>query len=155
MIVACPGYGAVTGVTYRSGAEVDQIGFICTSSLGKTSFGPYGGPGGSPGALNCPDGQYISSIYGRSGVRVDRLGIRCRLPSEINDSGRILGEFGGGGGGSFDDASYSIGTRPVSILVRAGAGVDAIQVTYGSAPVSSLCSSCNRKYFLGVAFGFQ
>lgn len=145
--IVCPFGGAITGINYRAGARVDQIEFTCTSSQGKTIFGPYGGDGGNPGSVHCPPGQYISSFYGRSGARVDRLGIRCRPQNDMQNVGGDTGTFGGNGGTSFDDAALSDGYRIVSIKVRSADELDSIQVTYGNTKISgNLCTACTSKY---------
>jgi len=134
----CPNDGVITGINVRSGLYVDNVQFTCTSPRGEqTTFGGYGGGGGGgPNADNCPPGSYISSIYGRSGLYVDRLGIRCRRWDDMTSPGLATNNgWGGGGGGPYDDAAYSIGFRPVSISIRSGIYLDAIQITYGNKPV--------------------
>ncbi len=108
--------------------------------MGNITFGPYGGTGGASGELNCPEGHYISSIYGRSCASVDRLGIRCRIWDDVNGSGVILGEFGGDGGKEFDELGYSYGYRPTRITILSHFEVYAIQVTYSNIPVDNFTS---------------
>lgn len=126
---------------------MDQIEFVCTSSQGKTIFGPYGGNGGKAGSAHCPPGQYISSFYGRSAARVDRLGIRCRPQNDMRSIGTENGVFGGNGGQSFDDTALSDGHKIVSIKVRSADELDSIQITYGNTKISgSLCTECTSEY---------
>lgn len=154
--IVCPYDGAITGINYRSGSKIDQLEFICTSSSGRTTFGPYGGNGGSAGSVNCLPGHYISSIYGKSGWRVDRLGIRCRAFNDMASEGVRQMDFGGTGGSDFDDLALSIGARPMSILVRAGSEVDSIQITYGNVELAELCRECKGKAsFLVVVVGVK
>lgn len=141
----CPYNGAVTGINYRSGLRVDQMSFVCSSWAGRTTFGPYGSGNGSPGTVSCPVRHYISSIYGRSNDRVDRIGIRCRHDTDMTSHGQDMDAFGGTGGNLFDDLNYSIGARIVSISVRSGSELDAIQFTYGDNYLPPLCTDCNRK----------
>ncbi|KAJ6649086.1 hypothetical protein Bhyg_04319 [Pseudolycoriella hygida] len=143
--IECPYGGAITGVNYRAAQMVDQLEFVCTSSVGKSTIGPYGGGGGSPGSLNCPEGHYVGSFVGRSAAKLDRFGIRCRPENDMNSDGVIVGQFGGGGGTAFDELAFSIGSRPISIKVRSGSVIDGFQVTYGNIPISGkLCTSCNN-----------
>ncbi|KAJ6647410.1 hypothetical protein Bhyg_02632 [Pseudolycoriella hygida] len=140
--VVCPYDGAITGINYRFTSILHQIEFICTSSMGKSTIGPFGGDDGRSGKIECPQGQYISSFYGRSAIRVDRIGIRCKSQNDIISEGTPHSETGGSGGDIFDDLDLSIGARPVSILVRAGKDVDAIQITYANITVPTLCVNC-------------
>ncbi|KAJ6649087.1 hypothetical protein Bhyg_04320 [Pseudolycoriella hygida] len=141
----CPSGGAITRVNFRSGNKVDQLEFVCTSSVGKSTIGPYGENGGHVGSLNCPEGHYVSSFIGRSGLKLDRFGIRCRPENDMNSEGVIVGQFGGWGGAAFDELAFSIGYRPISIKIRSGDVIDGLQVTYGNTPISGkLCTSCNN-----------
>lgn len=119
---------------------MDSIQFNCTSSLGVTVFGPYGGTGGKgPFEERCPPGQYISSIHGRSAGKVDALGIRCSKVGQTGGSPKF-DAHGGGGGSPFDDESYSrAGMRPVLVKVSSGWEVDSIQMKYGNMPVVFNC----------------
>lgn len=144
--IVCPHGGALTGINYRAASRVDQMEFVCTSSMGKTTLGPFGGNGGTVGSVHCPQGQYISSFMGRSAAGLDRLGVRCRPEGDMNVEGALQRQFGGDGGSEFDELALSIGMRPVSITIRAAQEVDAIQVTYGNTPISGrLCSDCSGK----------
>lgn len=131
---------------------MDQLSFVCTSWAGRTTFGPYGGSGGSPGTIQCPPRYYISSIYGRSNLRLDRLGIRCRHDTDMTSHGIDSGEFGSMGGTPFNDGAFSVGFRPIGISVRSGDYLDAIQITYGNNHLAPLCTVCNRKLTLNFIF---
>lgn len=102
------------------------------------------GGGGNRGSVECPQRYYISSIYGRSGDKLDRLGIRCRHDTDMTSHGFDYGEFGGMGGRVFDDLDFSFGNRPIGISVRSGDYVDAIQIDYGSTYLPPLCIDCSR-----------
>lgn len=110
--------------------------------MGRTTFGPYGSGGGSSGIVTCPDQYYISSIYGRSNTRIDRLGIRCRHHTDMTSHGLDSGEFGGLGGSVFNDVSLSVNARPIIITVKTGDDLDALSITYRNVPLSPLCTDC-------------
>lgn len=61
----------ITGVFGRSGAYLDNIGFMTTDALGiRRSYGPFGGGGGTPFVLN----RDVISFAGRSGGLIDAIG---------------------------------------------------------------------------------
>lgn len=95
--------------------------------------------GGDPGEERCPPGSYISSIHGRSGGMVDKLGIQCTNFGQVV-GGQKRDGHGGGGGSPFDDESFATnGKRPVEFRIRSGAKVDSIQIKYGNLPMASKC----------------
>lgn len=140
--VTCPRNGVFTGIRYRSGttSSVVQIALRCSGLDFVTTYGSYGGIG-TESYLECPTGQYISSIYGKSSTKLDRLGIRCRNQNDMQSAGDSLGEIGGTGGTSFDDLAYSYNGRPITIVIRATTSeVTCIQVTYGDVPISGIAN---------------
>jgi len=56
-------------IIVRSGDEIDSL------KIGNDSYGGNGG--GGPYTLGCTTGNKITGIYGRSGARLDNLGIMC------------------------------------------------------------------------------
>lgn len=144
--IICPAEGVITGITYRSAERLHSIGFICTSSLGETIIGPFGGLGGSSGEERCPHGYYIGSIHGRCFETINKLGIRC---DKIGQTGKSPKRDGHGGdyGLVFDDEHYAInGRRPVQIRLSVTDSVgwqhseiQSIQIKYGNMPVTFNC----------------
>lgn len=145
--VTCPRNGVFTGIGYRSGttSTVVQLSLRCSGLDFVTTFGSYGNVE-TETYLECPTGQYISSIFGKSGSKLDRLGIRCRRLDDMQSAGDSIGEVGGTGGTSFDDLSFSYNARPTTITVRASSSdVISIQVTYGNVPISGIANSNSCK----------
>ena len=60
----------INSITVRSGSKIDAFGF--TTNRGR-SWGPFGGPGGSPTTLK---DIFVIGIGGRSGSLIDKLDIR-------------------------------------------------------------------------------
>lgn len=103
------------------------------------------------GTLSCPPGQYISNFYGGSGSRLDRLGIRCRPQNDVKSIGTDAGFVGGSGGTPFDEHALSQGYRIMSVKLRFGYDIDAMQATYGNTKISGdLCTTCTRKYTFSI-----
>lgn len=82
----------VVGLGGRSGAELDRLRLACapltfvydqegailvTHGEVEHTFA-VGGDGGSSFDSTCPAGQVATRAFGRSGARVDRLGLTCR-----------------------------------------------------------------------------
>ena len=61
----------INGIFGRSGALIDQLGFV--TNKGRM-FGPYGGCGGSEFTVNDCE---IRGIFGRSGALIDSIGFHC------------------------------------------------------------------------------
>ena len=120
----CGGCG-VRGVEVCDGRDNDCDGLSdegCPTGLsGLTTFdfqGPaWGGGGGAAYDLQCPSGQFVTGIYGRSASLLDQVGIVCGTPSLVEDrsvtpyayrvdvaAGSAVGAVGGGGGGAFSFA---------------------------------------------------
>ena len=64
----------IIGVFGKSGASVDQLGFV--TNWGRI-FGPYGGCGGSHFSVNS---CLVRGIFGRAGSRIDAIGFYCSHP---------------------------------------------------------------------------
>jgi hypothetical protein len=112
------GSGMMHAMTLRSGALVDAVTthFYTPSNVdnryrpGDALFtrGPFGGTAGSEQPiLQCPAGHAAHGLYGRSGKRVDMLGLVC---AQIGADGRpltssvkVVGAYGGNGGMFFYD----------------------------------------------------
>lgn len=60
----------IVRVDYRGGGSMDAVGF--TTNKG-TSYGPFGGGGGSAGTYTVTPGQKLGCMTGRSGDEVDQL----------------------------------------------------------------------------------
>lgn len=109
------------GVRGRSGALIDQIAFVTSSPRGIQTYGPFGGPGGSPFDLRAD----VVAFYGASGDLLDRLGFYVRS--------HFYGMFGGGGGRYSEDPVGIAGSTEIrQIAIRAGAYIDAISTTYAT-----------------------
>lgn len=111
-------WGMLYSMQLRTGALVDAVSAsFYTPSNADNRFrpgdpvftrGPAGGTAGSPAPLlQCPGGFAASGVYGRSGNRLDMLGLIC---SQIAGDGRPLksteravGAYGGPGGTFFFD----------------------------------------------------
>jgi len=79
----------------------------------------YGGQGGNPGVLLCPQGAFINEVYGRSAQFViDSIGIKC-------SDGKTLEPLGGSGGVPFSITSKD-GFNKMN--VKTGALVDNIEL---------------------------
>jgi hypothetical protein len=88
----CPAGQVVVGFVGRSGDAVDQAAFECASlavdlDAGSFSMGPLvvltaaGGDGGMAFGSECPMGQIVRGLVGRSGAWVDELGLACASPA--------------------------------------------------------------------------
>lgn len=81
----------VVALEGRSGGEIDQLQFQCARVLVRrgdagpygltisatTTSAPHGGQGGVAAGYACPPGQVATGAFGRTGARVDALGISC------------------------------------------------------------------------------
>lgn len=110
--------GTVRRIMIRSGSRVDSIQITYRLSSGQDYTGPQ--HGGSGGGLHTIDidvdgGERIVGAFGRSGKELDQLGF-------VTNQGRVLGPYGGGGGGSF--AVNSCHVR--GIFGRSGSRIDSI-----------------------------
>lgn len=112
------GHGMLHAMTLRSGALVDAVTthFYTPNSsdnryrAGDALFtrGPFGGTAGSEQPiLQCPGGYAAHGFYGRSGKRVDMLGLVCAQiagdGSPLTSSVKVIGAYGGSGGTFFYD----------------------------------------------------
>jgi hypothetical protein len=78
--LACPAGYRLTGITGRSGADLDAIGIICKTedqSQAYTSIA-LGGAGGASFTLSCPAGQFATDLGGGVDVFLDGLYLGCR-----------------------------------------------------------------------------
>jgi hypothetical protein len=107
--------GVLVGFSIHKGAEIDHIEPVCAAVSSpantKRSGKIFGGEGGEHDQLQCDSGQVVRGIFGRSGERVDKLGIICGLPRPPRPGMTIfraegsnkVGPEGGEGGGDFRD----------------------------------------------------
>lgn len=106
MSLYCPDNYVATGFILRTGSRVDQMQVMCRYLFSFGSLGNYlhttdsvGGQGGSIRQLECPYNSVLVGIFGRSGSRVDNLGVYC---AGIKDGTTIqVGPYGGAGGSEF------------------------------------------------------
>jgi hypothetical protein len=103
-----PGF-VVVGLHGRSGSLIDQLIIECaqvttSGGLGESYWaGVSGGDGGGGFSLSCASGYAVETIYGRTGSRLDRIGIMCR---SLNWWYSYVGPSTGGyGGGEFWDSA--------------------------------------------------
>ncbi|XP_037030382.1 uncharacterized protein LOC119070179 [Bradysia coprophila] len=121
--IECPDKGMMSGINYWGMVSLGQVEFICNSSKGQITIGPYGvgdesNSNGISGSLLCPEQHCISSFYGSITTNLNRLGIRCRHEDDIDSAGTVLGEFGLDIGTNFDYLSQSLGARLMSVIVQ-------------------------------------
>jgi hypothetical protein len=67
------------GIFGRSGSYVDQLGIICGNAdhSGRYTIGPWGGNSGDYFYDECPTGQMVKQVMGRSGDYLDGIQINC------------------------------------------------------------------------------
>ncbi|AKJ07881.1 hypothetical protein ATI61_107325 [Archangium gephyra] len=106
-ITHCAPGSVAIGITGGAGELVDSMRLICAPVIspgvlgGEYFAGGGGGDGGTPYQLRCAWGYAIEGIYGKAGVGLDRIGIRCRTLDWRY--GYTAGYAGGYGGGDFWD----------------------------------------------------
>lgn len=130
----CPHNGSITRINFRSEIHIGQIEFICTSSMGNTTFGPFGGENGKPDSFHCPIEHYISSFHGSNTTKLNRLGIRCRHQKDMRSEFASDGDLGEENGIHIDMSELSIGARPASVTVRTvnNTYIDGIEIGYSN-----------------------
>ena len=89
---ACPDDHAIIGLHGAAGAVIDSAIAICAPLVAtetgwtvdldaeRTSLPGAGGKGGKAFELQCPDGQVVAGLTGRSGAVVDAVGLFCTAP---------------------------------------------------------------------------
>lgn len=85
--INCPPNHAVVGYSGKAGSYIDQVSIRCKRLATASSTIPTanivtmqfaGGSGGSDfGPYICPNELVVTSLFGRSGQYIDRLGMRC------------------------------------------------------------------------------
>jgi hypothetical protein len=87
----------VIGFSGRSGADIDQISFVCASlsisgtapnyvlSVGTpNTLPPLGGNGGNSfGPISCPAGQVAAGNEGRAAYTINAFGLLCKTPALV------------------------------------------------------------------------
>jgi len=96
---------------------------------GTGTTGPvFGGGGGGPYDMSCPDGKIVTNISGRGGWWVDQLKAKC-------DDGTQKGPVGGQGGGPVDTADCPQGYTGVDVTY--GQFVGKVTPKCQGAPIST------------------
>ena len=80
----------------------------------------FGGGGGSPHDLLCPEGHYVTKIFGGAGKYVDRVGVIC-------SNGSTIGPVGGEGGDGYQVGETVPGRGFKAVQFRSGNFVDKIK----------------------------
>lgn len=86
--MTCKTGHVVQGFHGRANAEVDALGLTCVEEVDvegvadpgtqtRSSVAAKGGNGGAYFSFRCASGDAASGIYGRSGARVDQIGVWC------------------------------------------------------------------------------
>ena len=71
------------GIDIRSGELVDSLSFITYRIFGLAGmrkYGPFGGPGGQNCTILSPN---IREFFGRAGIFLDAIGVRCEEPMVV------------------------------------------------------------------------
>jgi hypothetical protein len=130
------------GVDNNCNGAVDEGCPTGLANLTTLSFqsASWGGGGGSSYGLQCPSGQVVTGIFGRSGGLLDAVGIACGTPRLVEDRSVVpfryridvtaastVGAVGGGGGGAF---RYNCPANSMAMRVRGRAGgfVDQLRI---------------------------
>jgi hypothetical protein len=127
--LTCPPNHAVTGFSVRAAERIDQIQLHCSflnndGTLGSVQLtSPMGGTGGQSSTILCPPNTMVSSVRGRGGARVDRLGADCT--SVISNERHTIGPVGGMGGFEFFSPCPH-GYFVTGVFGRAGQEIDQI-----------------------------
>jgi hypothetical protein len=132
-ITACVATDAEDGLSEEEltiDENSDAIGF----SSGVSHLPARGGGGGNPVRLACASNQVMTGVYGRTGTKVDRLGIYCAY---MNDAGALgssvkMGSYGGWGG-SDKTAICPSGQLMVGLRGYSGSEVDQLRISCVSA----------------------
>ena len=122
MNVSIPENRDISAFEVFSGSVIDRVVLFCGPDA--TDSIAIGGDGGtSSGRIEIPKGRHLRSIFGRHGEYVDSL-------TFVDDSGNVLGRFGGGGGDL--DFIFEIPScvRLVGFRGRAGDVVNAFGLNY-------------------------
>lgn len=134
------------GLSGRSGTEVDGTQLLCShlnpdgTRGGTASATTYrGGGGGGPYSAQCPNGQLLIGLNGRSGDLTDQLiGICASLPRILGTGGdeSNIGPWGGSGGGPFTNLSAGIRCPSHQVVIgiagRSGTLLDGIRFNCGT-----------------------
>ncbi|WP_018276167.1 jacalin-like lectin [Teredinibacter turnerae] len=116
-------FSQIHDITLCGGSVVDSISTNIEDVYGNVqSYGKKGGNGGSCSTLYFYSGEYITSVTGRYGSRVDRMVITTNY-------GRTLSKGGNGGGGDF---KYTANDQfqIAGFAGRSGSKLDAVGVIY-------------------------
>lgn len=96
----CSGNGRVNRLDISSnGGIVNKVKGYCNDG---SSFTVGTGSGGSTKTRKCNDIGLVSGVYGRSGSKLDSLGVKCDAVTYAGKYYSPQGTHGGSGGSSFD-----------------------------------------------------
>ena len=125
----CPKGEALTGIAVQvDGGLVRSLAGRCQ---GRGGGGPaFGQGGGSSHVLNCPEGQRVIGLQGRSGAAVDAVGLVC---ASVDGQVSEIEAVGGAGGHRFE-RRCAAGEVAVGIQGRFGAWADAVGLVCGKLP---------------------
>lgn len=132
----CAADHVAVGIYGKAGRVIDNLGLTCAplaadGSLGDSSdTGSRGGSGGNTFRLTCPAGQAIVGFKGRSGGKVDQLGLFCSGVAHWVDQGTVQhtsSSVGGSGGSPFSD-TCPFAYVATKLDLRAGRLVDQEQL---------------------------
>lgn len=108
----------------RSGSEVDNIQIVLSDGVTSVFSPQYGGSGGGArDPWTVPDGEYVSQVEYRSGVRVDSL-------TFITNKGNRSPKYGGGGG-SYHLETFPAGYRIIGLYGKQGSRLDQLGFILG------------------------
>lgn len=113
-------WGTIRQIAVRHASEVDSIGILWASG----NFRNHGGIGGTETVINLEADEFISSVSGRSGDRLDQI--------TFHSNKKTYGPFGGLGGDSFR-VDFS-GKALHFLFGRSGSRMDQLGFGFGDQP---------------------
>ncbi len=125
-----PAEARIAEVRVGTGEWLDSIQAIYVLPDGRYMEGTrHGGGGGSIRSFRLDSDEYITGLSGRYGQYVDSI--------QIHTNKRSSQLFGGSGGGRDYRIDVPVGNQAVGFFGRAGNALDAIGLTFATAPEAS------------------